>query len=95
MKVVDVITSINELMDTKVTSFVSDSCNVMPDVRRKFLDSKTVIWTYGCAMHCLHNLFMNIGKITRLSNVIKSAPYISKSIKNVTMLGKFFDSLCG
>ena len=55
-------------IDTKVgfkciTSFISDSCNGMSDVRKVLMKNKLVRWKYGCEPHCINNFCQEIGKV--------------------------------
>lgn len=66
----------------------------MKDVRKKLVQSKIVLWSYGCATHCLQNLSMDIEKIPRFTKVVKEALFIPKFIKNNGIIRKLFDALC-
>lgn len=60
-KVSDVIKRLETLVIfDSVQFFVSDSCNVMRDVRLSLLEKVNIKFAYGCAAHALHNLLMDI-----------------------------------
>ena len=74
-------------------SFVSDSCNGMRIVRQKIIQKGLVKWVYGCAAHCLNNFCESIGK-NIFKDLIKKSVFVAKSIRNVAMIKKIFNSLC-
>lgn len=93
-KLEDTIKRLHEKVGMKcISSFVSDSCNGMRDVRKTLQEKNLVRWSYGCAAHCLNNFSEDIGK-NLFKDVIKKCVFIMKTIKNNGMLRKIFDKIC-
>ncbi|KAI0557485.1 Ribonuclease H-like protein [Gracilaria domingensis] len=74
--------------------FISDSCNAMRALRARLLELHTMKFTYSCSTHCLHNLSMDIGRLPILSATVKQAMFVSKTVKNVGLLRKLYESIC-
>lgn len=75
-------------------AFISDSCNVMTDLRNECPRSCLFKSAYGCINHCLHNPFEDLRKSRSISIFIKQSLYVFKTIKNTGLNRKVFDRIC-
>lgn len=93
-KMIDLIKRLDiETLVRYVFVFISDSCKIMHEVRRKILENDFVKWEYGCLFHCLQNLSCDICSIPAFKNGIKRALHVSKTVKNTGMVRKVYDQI--
>lgn len=94
MKVTNTIRNIEEKAGCPcVTNYISENCNGMRYMRKKFAEQKEVKWQYGCAPNCLTTFTEETGRLL-FKGEIKVSVSISKTIKNTGMIPKLFDLLC-
>lgn len=71
-------TRLDKLVALKaILSFISDSCNVMNNVRSFLAEQKVERWIYTCAAHCHNNLCKEIQNIC-FKNVTKEEIFLYK-----------------
>lgn len=82
-----------EVAFKRSTSFESDRCNGMRDVRKMMMEENVVKWAYGCVTHFLNNYCEDRCREC-VSGAVQEALFVYKAVRGSNMVRKVLEALC-
>jgi hypothetical protein len=75
-------------------SFCSDLSSVMVKLRRLCIQDDEFVFAFGCALHVLHNLCMDLVKeFPGIKNIVKHMVFLVKTIRKTHLIQQQFDKV--
>lgn len=62
--------------------------------KRNLIYKQLVFYPYGFGAHCMNTLTFDIGKLSKVSKVIKEYLYLSKTVNIVCFIRKIYEKIC-
>ncbi len=87
-------TSNKHFVNAPMFSFCSDSPSVMVKLRRLCIQDDEFVFTFGCALHALHNLCMDLVKeFPGIKNIVKHMVFLVKTIRKMHLIQQLFNKI--
>jgi hypothetical protein len=81
-------------VNAPMLSFCSDSPSVMVKLHRLCIQDDEFVFAFGCALHALHNLCMDLVKeFPGIKNIVKHMVFLVKTIQKTHLLQQLFDKI--
>jgi hypothetical protein len=75
-------------------SFCSDLPSVMVKLHRLCIQDDEFVFAFGCALHALHNMCMDLVKeFPGIKNIVKHMVFLVKTIRKTHLIQQLFDKL--
>ncbi len=75
-------------------SFCSDLPSVMVKLHRLCIQDDEFVFAFGCALHALHNMCMDLVKeFSGIKNIVKHMVFLVKTIRKTHLIQQLFDKL--
>ncbi len=81
-------------VNASIFSFYSDSPSVMVKLRRLCIQDDEFVFAFGCALHALHNMCMDLVKeFPGIKNIVKHMVFLVKTIQKTHLIQQLFDKI--
>jgi hypothetical protein len=81
-------------VNASMFNFCSDSLSVMVKLRRLCIQDDEFVFAFGCALHTLHNLCMDLVKeFLGIKSIVKHMVFLVKTIRKTHLIQQLFEKI--